>query len=460
MKVCFVNLTYSLTPEKEHPRHILPPLDIGYCASLLDKNGHVTDFIETATKKDLLGYVINYLKKEGADIVVLKPSIHTLDFTLRLAKKIRKLTKHIFVIGPLASLNPALFLFKGSSIDACVINEAESTLLEVINTLQSNKSIKKVKGIAYFRNGIVRTQSRENIKNLGALPFPKHSFFINKGYTFYYPVNIKKRMNVGYMLSSRGCPYKCLFCSPIERASYGKEYRCRSAKNIADEMQLLESKGINTVYFLDDSFAVNKKIVEELCDEVIRRKLRLRWVVQARADTLDEKILMKMKQAGCSTICLGIESGSERILKMLKKDIATKDVVRTVRLIKKAGIWIVGFFIIGNPTETKEEMKETFRFAKKLLPDMIQLHFFTPYPGSAAFKKFKLDDIRSFKFNQTKQFSKISVEELKQFQKHFYIKYCLNPRFIVKYLFKRMPYLVANWKTETTLVREALHFFT
>src|SRR3989338_748221 len=162
MKILFINFRPNI--KSSHPRHILPPLDIGYCASLLEKNGNTVELIDLNIKNFSIDGLTSYINKNKNDVVVIKPAINTVKLALVLSKKIKRIVKKIVLIWPFASLYYKDFIFKG-------------------------------------------------------------------GYTFYYPVNIKKKIKMGYILSSRGCPHNCIFCS-LERASYGKPYRMRTPKNI------------------------------------------------------------------------------------------------------------------------------------------------------------------------------------------------------------------------------------
>jgi len=457
MKILFINFK-NFTIEK-HPRHFLPPLDIGYCASLLEENGNETELIEITNVKDFY-QALDLMKKRKTDVIVVEPFIN-FKIVLKLAKKLKNFSKYIIAIGPVASVIPEKFVFKKSPIDFCIIGEAELTLLKIIKCLESGKSVKNVKGIVFFdysKNKLVKNGIGKIVDNLDKLPFPKHSFFLNNPkYNFYYPVNIRKKIKMGHIIASRGCPHNCLFCSPIERVSYGKKFRMRSAKNIVDEMEFLESQGVNVVYFRDDCFNANKKWVIDLCNEIIKRKIKIKWIANCRPDNFDKKVLIKMKKAGCSTVCLGIESGSDRILSILNKGTTVKKIQKTIKLINETGIWVVGFFIIGNPSETKEEMIQTFKFAKKLLPEMIQLHFFTPYPGSLAFGFYRYKT-RSSKFLLFNSFSQLNIEELKNFQKHFYRKYYLSPSFIKKYISNQFIPLVRNFSMYKNLVKKTFNF--
>jgi len=444
MKILFINFRPNI--KSSHPRHILPPLDIGYCASLLEKNGNTVELIDLNIKNFSIDGLTSYINKNKNDVVVIKPAINTVKLALVLSKKIKRIVKKIVLIGPFASLYYKDFIFKASPVNLVILNEPELTLLELIRNLKKSKNINHIASIVYYNKKIILTEEKPLIKNLSSLPFPKHGFFVNGGYTFYYPVNIKKKIKMGYILSSRGCPHNCIFCS-LERASYGKPYRMRTPKNIVDEMELLKNCGVNVIYFVDDNFTENKKHTIKICNEIIKRKLDLKWIAQSRVDNLNSELLVKMKKAGCSTLCLGIESGSDRILKILNKKISVRKILDVNNQIKKIGIWRVGFYIIGNPSETKEEIEKTFELAKKLYCEMIQIHFFTFYQDSQNHrnkKSFKTENY-PYKF-VCSNYSEINNKELMEFQKYFYKKYYLNPKFITKFIIKQGIFAALNWR--------------
>lgn len=469
MKILFINVTRDLDKGlgrgQLHPSHILPPLDIGYCASLLEQEGHTALFIDTAVEEYTLDKICRVVKFHKVEMVVLKPNIRAGSCVLRLAEEIKKQKNpYILSLGPFSSVAPHLFIFQNSPIDLGIIGEAEYTLLEIVKRLSSSSPLTEIKGTVYFvkDKGRVKEEAREFIKDLDRLPFPKHSLFLDKGYTFHYPINLKKRMKMATMLFSRGCPYSCLFCSPIMRVSYGKGYRTRTAKNVVDEMAFLQSKGVNTIYFCDDLFTFNQQKVKEICTEIIKRKLKLVWAAQSRIELLDPDLLEKMKEARCRCLNLGIESGSQRILRILCKDTALSELEEKIKLCRRKGINVSLNFIIGSPTETKDDIRKSFQLAQKINPDLIEILFFTPYPGSPAFEQYGQTNLLNeytHHDNPVKPYSLISVANLKRWQKLFYIRYYLNPRFIIRYLFTQGPSLIINWRSNLALFRKTISFF-
>ena len=233
----------------------------------------------------------------------------------------------------------------------------------------------------------------------------------------------------GFLMHSRGCPYKCIFCSPTLRNSRGDRMRYHSAKRTVDEMEKMAQKGVTIVQFRDDSFTIDKSKVKELCLELKRRNLKIKWIVQTNINNVDKDLLMEMKSAGCCSIGFGIESGSPRILSMLNKNNDLPHAMEIFDFCKKIGIKTVGFFLLGSPGEEREDIEKTIKLLKNLRPDLIQLAYFTPYPGSQVFEKIKQDYKESihhyncFEYN----FSKVSTVELKKYFRKFYLNWLLSP---------------------------------
>ncbi len=181
------------------------------------------------------------------------------------------------------------------------------------------------------------------------------------------------------MFTSRGCPYKCLFC---DRPQLGKNFRARSAKNVVDEMEECEKMGIREIFIYDDTFGVDRNRVLDICAEIKKRGLKIAWDIRTRVNTVDEEILKALKGAGCQRIHYGVEAGTQKILNVLRKGITLDQVKRAFYLTKKAGIQTAGYFMIGSPTETKEDIMQTIKLMKKLDPDYVHITITTPFPAT------------------------------------------------------------------------------
>jgi len=454
MNVCFVNVTDRLMGGSQHPNHDLAPLDIGYCASILDELGHNTFFIETGTKDWDTNKIKSFIIKNKINICVFKVKHDLSRIVLFISGEIKLFVDKIFVFGSFPSLSPKSFIFKESPIDICIIGEPEVTIKELFDN-KKNKS--KIRGIAYYSKKFIKNGDRGLLKNLDNLPLPKHVFFIDKNYRFYYPTHLKEKLRIGYILSSRGCPFRCSFCSIIERVSQGKHFVGRSPVSVVDEIEFLVRKGVNFIYFEDDIFTCDMSRVEEICDEILRRNVKVGWAIQSRVDMLNQKIIKKLRLAGCSTICLGIETINEELLVKINKGLNKSKIIECCKWCKLAGIKIVGFFMIGLPGETKELIREDIKFAKRITPDMITISFYTPYVGSKDYNGESNASQRYHGFPH-QSYSKLHVNDLIKLQKFFYKSFYLDPVFLFSFFRNEFFYILKNFNMEKELFIKTIRF--
>ena len=197
-----------------------------------------------------------------------------------------------------------------------------------------------------------------------------------------YTSLLSKGNIVTTIFTSRGCPYKCTFC---DRPHLGKMFRARSPENVVQELEECVKMGIDNFLFYDDTFSVNKKRVIDICKEIIKRKLNIDWDIRTRVDNVNEEMLRLMKKAGCNGIHYGIETGSEKILKVLDKGITIEQANRIFELTRKYRIPTLAYFMIGNPTETIDDINTTFKVMKMLKPDYVHLTILTPFPGTKIY---------------------------------------------------------------------------
>jgi len=230
------------------------------------------------------------------------------------------------------------------------------------------------------------------------------------------------------------------------RVSIGRKIRNRSAVNVADEMEHLARQGVNICSFQDDSFSTSRRLVKALCDKLIGRNSKMVWMARVRVDEVDYELLALMKKAGCIMLGIGVESGNQRIIDGMKKLHKSKpwlDLCRQVfQWTRELGIGTNAYYVIGNPTETREEIEQTIKFALELNSDSIQVHFYTPYPGSAAWQEYKdqiaeYDPKKMFHY-ATPMFSlaDVSIEELVKLRSQFYRRYIFRPGFAIRHMWR------------------------
>jgi radical SAM superfamily enzyme YgiQ (UPF0313 family) len=260
-------------------------------------------------------------------------------------------------------------------VDIVVRGEGEYTLLEVCQTLAKGETdLRHVEGISLkYQGEILHNPDRPLIENLDDLPFPARHRLL-----FYNRFDHK---NLGCMITARGCPWRCAFCS--SRNFWEKRVRFRSPENIVAEMrQMQESYGMRYVMLWDDSFSINRDIVLRYCQAVINSGMQIMWRTATRADLVTEELLHWMKRAGCTKLEIGVETGSPRIQRLIHKDIDNADVVRAFKLLQKEHIPAGAFFMAGFPEETMEDLQQTFALMKSIPCLEIAFNIFDPMPGS------------------------------------------------------------------------------
>ena len=372
-KIALVN-TPLLEGAGDHP--LFAPLGLAYMAAVLAQNNFEVKVFDCP----IYGIDHENLKKE---LNVYQPTIvgvgamtQTFESALKTAYAAKEACPDakIAMGGPHATFQDKEILAQESVVDIIVRGEGEETLLELAKQPQM-QNIGDIKGLTYRKdNQIVQTPTRPFIQNLDALPRPDYKQIpIEK-----YRINGKRILPI---ISSRGCPFQCSFCVASEM--FGRTFRARSPNNVLDEIEWLKNEyGAEGIQFQDDTFSFDKKRAIDICDGMIERKVNLKWGCGTRADVTTKELLAKMHKAGCDEICFGVESGCQRIRDSLKKKVTTKQCENAIKWSKEAGIFTTVSIILGYPGETRETLKESLDFVRKVEPDSVWLNIPTPYPGT------------------------------------------------------------------------------
>lgn len=365
-----------------------PPLGLLYLASYLQKNGR-QQIVVLDAQVDNLGYgedFVGRIEAVNPDIIGITVMTFTLIDVLKTLEIIKrageKLNKKITVVlgGPHAHIFPEETLAL-PGVDFVIKGEGEIPFFLLLEALEGRGELSAVKGLAYRQDGqVINNLVGDLIENLDELPVPDRTLLpVEK-----YGSLLGAGRIVTTMFTSRGCPFQCTFC---DRPHLGKRFRSRSAQNVVDEMEACLKLGIQEILVYDDTFTVNRQRVIDICNEIKKRQLKFCWDIRARVDTVDEEILKQLKSAGCARIHFGVESGTEKILKVLNKGISLNQVERAFKAAKKIGLETLGYFMIGAPDETREDIMETVKFAKKIDPDYVHITIFTPYPATEIYRR-------------------------------------------------------------------------
>lgn len=331
------------------------------------------------------------LRKAQPKIVGITASMITIPSTAVVARIVREeLPGTKVVVGGPAATTCTEELIRNEAIDFLVLGEGEDTFAELASFLLGREDrpehLEEIRGIMYrHETGTVTTPSRPLIADLDSIPFPdRDSMFVlgddGKFQTIYSNADV---------LTSRGCPYPCKFCCAF--VAWGtRKIRFRGVDNIIAELiHLNRTYGQRYFVFWDDLFTVNRKRTVELCEKIIASGLDIEWVCLVRLNTIDAELLALMKRAGCREIQVGIESGNDRILKHIGKDLTAASICDKVPIIKASGIEWGVFLIVGFPSETRAEMEETLRLLNEIKPTWTVISIFTPYHGTDFFRELK-----------------------------------------------------------------------
>lgn len=426
---------------------------------------------------DNVSSFLDILKKEQPDVVGINCLTELRMMSLKLARIIKEYDKNIITV--LGGIHASQFFHQIMNnyefIDYIVVGEGEETFVELVDILKKyNVSrLDSVQGIAYRNNKKVEySGDRQPIANLDDIPFADYGGVDFKVYDSLHPDY--ETLPVIWVASSRGCFGKCTFCSTT--AFWSRNWRFRSANNIVDEIESLHKNlGVKTIKFADDVFTGNKQRIYDLCDEIIKRKLKIRMTCVTRVDCIDRALIEKMAQAGFSFIAPGIESGSERIQKSIKKYYRWDDMVNIFKWTKEFGVCSEMSLIAGNIGEDRGSMRDTKKLIRITKPQNFIVSLMTVYPATEVYEYCKSRGLVNDDFwlteNPRMLYSEISIKKQYQYQRQLYyaymftsfhaffftIKYALtvlvrDPRRVLGHFLSRFKYTSTKY-SDTTLVQ-------
>lgn len=364
--------------DKKKIMTITPPLGILYIAAVLKKKYQVK-FLDLDVLKLNKKKITKFISHFRPRIIGITSNILQVPSTYELAQFIKTTFPSILIIvgGPAFAVDGKKILSQCKHIDIIIKSEGEETVVELVKSIEKNEPVNHIQGIIFRENfALIETQNRGLIKDVSKIPFPAYEliewFKMYPGYPL-FP-----------LMSSRGCPFRCIFCSnPV----WGKTYRRRSLDNIISEIQfLIHNYNASYFDFHEDTFNLNYCKALLLCKEIIKVGLnkKIRWKCACRVNEklISQELFKNMKEAGCDLVSFGIESGNEKVLKSIKKDITLDEVKKAINLAKKNKLKVKGYFMIGHLNETKYNAFDTIRFAENLPLDCLQFTIYTPFPGS------------------------------------------------------------------------------
>lgn len=452
MKVVLIALPLSLGGRYTEFGGVQYPINVGYLASYLIKNGYDVEMwdynVEPFTEKGFAERV----RKSNASVIGIHSKTPTILIAGKLAKIIKGVNKNIRVIvgGPHCTALPERTLKEFPQFDVCVCGEGEETLLELCDRIKNNQPVNGTLGIAYRakesqKKMVVVEPKRSLIKNLDDLPFPNRDLISQDKYRkAHVERGIPRSVwNVAEIMVSRGCPFQCVYCAGS--LNYGNVVRFRSAKNVIKEIEeCIEKYGTSYVNINDDTLTLRKDILYGLCSGF--KRLGIKWGCLTRVDVTTKEMLKMMVDSGCIRINFGIESGSQRILDLTKKNIRIEQVKKVFRYADEVGLKIkdCGFMVGQHPDETIEDVKKTLKLMKEIKPTFASVTITVPFPGTELNRMMKEKGyLKDEKWENFVMFGKkpvwrtkyFSSDDLVRLQKWVMRKYYFRPGYIIHTLF-------------------------
>lgn len=422
--------------------------DIGYAAAVLRKRNYdvlLKDYqTEKATYEEVKSDILEFLP----DIIVLSTTNATIPSDLEFVNWIKEFHSCEFVIKGAIFFDTPLDILETldlRNVNYLIGGEIDTIIGALVDSIVLKRDdFDNIPGIIYKKDDVFKkTNFNCWFKNLDDIPFPARDLMKNE----LYP-----RPDTGEPMAtiqvSRGCPAGCTYC--LTPMISGRTVRKRSVENVFAEIEECYYKyGIKNFFFKADTFTIDNEWASALCDRIINSDLRgkIEFTANSRVKPLEFELLKKMKEAGCFTIAVGFESGNNETLKKIKKGTTKEDNLRAAKLIKKAGLPLFGFFMIGFPWETKENIIETLEFIFDIDPDFIEVHIAMPYFGTELYSQCEqYNTIKSAAWGNdyfspnTVGTQSVSMDEIQKIRNKYLLKFYLRP----KYLIKKVLYCISN----------------
>ena len=457
MKVLFVNPPQTASKYK-FMGVIAPPLGIAYMAGVLQENNIDVEILDASAEDMDFKDVEKELLKRKPDLVALTALTPTIGRALETAQVVKEtLPDSIVVMGGYHPTFNFIETLEDENVDIVIRGEGEYIMLNLVQALENQSSLHDVKGIVFEDKNskeIVVNPEAPLIQDLDELPFPALNLLPMKKYRL---LDMDTHMTT--MITTRGCPMQCSFCSSA--AMHGKKIRERSVENIVDEIEYLKTNyDIDTIAFMDDTFTLKKRKVMAICDEILKRNIEIMWGCTSRVDTLDENLLKKMKEAGCITIFIGVESADQQQLDNMCKNTTIAKIENAFKIAHKLKIRTIASVALGMPGDTKEIMNKTVKFVHKLKPNYAIYSLATPYPGTRFYKEaFEKNLIKIKDWSKYTLITPIletidcSLNDMRKIQAKAFMKFYLRPHYIIRQFLQDGPYLL---KTIFGVIKTAL----
>lgn len=418
-----------------------PPLGVAYLAAVLRQRGLEVDLFDATFEREPLRRVRDMVDGQRYDLVGISALTSMIEDAAELGRSIKETSPETMVIagGPHPTVDPEHTLSTGA-FDAVVVGEAEETLPRLI---ESGLQLEGQPGVCYLDDGeVVKNEPAAAIRDLDALPFPAWEMLNMDSYLgLWYQLDaVRYGVRGTSIMASRGCPYNCSYCQPTLRTLFGGIVRKRSPESlVAEALELKSRYNIEGLMWLDDTFLLDRQWMRELCQRFIDDGVGLIWGCNVRADRCDRESLEIMKAAGLRMVHVGIESASQRILdEIYHKGITVEQVRETVHTAHDLGLRVRGYFMLGAPTETEDEIRASIRLANELPLDDVTFSITTPLPHTDLYEMSHdqiARDFSHFDYYKSPVYEGEQVlppRALDWLKKVAYIKFYLGPKRILR----------------------------
>lgn len=464
-------------PYNKESLTVVPPIGLGYLATSLRKKGFKVEILDCIKEKIKPEDFFSVLKRKKPDVLGLTIYSSDLIVTKKYLEEVKKINKNTTTVigGPHPSAMPKeCFDYYQELLDFAFVGEAEIGFPQLIEKLKkaekiNTNSLRGIPGLVWRNGSKIEINSPKFPIDLDSLGFPSWDLIKPETYPHAPIGGFARRFPVAYILSSRSCPFQCTFCAA--KAIHGMVFRRRSLEDVIKEVKyLINKRGIKELHILDDNFTLNQSFVKEFCHSLIDDNLNISWSCSngIRLDKIDKETISLMKKAGCYSVAVGVESGSSRILKHMKKNLTKEYIKKQVSLISKAGVEVTGLFILGYPAETKKNILETISFAKSLSLTRASFTTFVPLPGSEMWGylekkgRLNLSQLNTLSYYRTdiNYMENVSQKDFKMLQKKAFFEFYLRPKVVLTLvkeigspehfmsIFKRVLYFSKLWVTK------------
>ena len=434
-----------------HSQQIVPQLSLGYLATSLRNENISVEILDCVKSGFNYTQFKEYVRECNPKVVGFQMFTVDMLSTKKSIKIVKDINSSILAVvgGAQPSGAPEDTLKYLDKADYGFCGESEISLVKFMEAAFASKldeqTAPDIPGLIWKNGKNIVINKPEFIDDLDSLGFPSWDMLKPNTYPEAVQGYFFEKFPVAGIIATRGCPYSCTFCSA--KLINAQKIRKRSIPHVIEEIQLLYKEyGIREIHVLDDNFSFYRDYIEGFCEELIKTNLKISWrcANSIRLDTVSQELLKLMKRSGCYSVAFGIENGSDRILKKMKKKISLAEIEKSVKVTNDSGIDVNGSFIIGYPGETEEEIKQTLKFSRKLGLKLANFNCLVPLPGTEVYndlvKAGKLNDLNWEDYSYSKVVyvpGGLTKEKLKSYQRKAILQFYLRPK-ILFYLVKNI----------------------